>query len=559
MDLDKQNLVEEVLEQFEQISDIKNLKDIAYSFYVDEKEFLLFPPQLDSPESKARLFINVKHVDFIPHIIFYDFSKKKFDFLPDEAYAPLCLYEEYAYMSSLFSYEDKIYDAIRRLLKLLFMSPIDKEREFQKEFSVYWYNMATEKRIVDVFLHQEKCFSKLKVYRHGKNMRLVEDGVTLNDLLSRNMRIWEEDVGDDAYFIPISDKRNIIPPYRKNPWSIKNVQHILADVAIDHISPDTYKKLKDITSSKRNLWFVFSMHIQEIDILFTVKIRCANQKQKNLLNEIMHATEQIKTFRTRRMDYLFLNRIVGNEQKLYGKKVLLVGCGSLGSYVASELVKNGCTSLTVYDSDYLSVENTMRWAGNPAMVGIYKVDYIKNLLENFHPEINVAAFHKNLDKKSLCDMMKKFNLIIFTIGSSDSQLAFNRILKMNHCNIPVIYIWLEAGGRYSHILLVDYQSKGCYQCLFTDENGKMVNNRAIRGAETLNNPYADSIIRNGCGGTRAAYGTNVLLRTTAVLLSTIQALYSDHGIQHKLTTITPFAVEYPDNLIPMKGCQCCDT
>lgn len=559
MDLDKQNLVKEILEQFEQISDIKNLKDIAYSFYVDEKEFLLFPPPLDSPESKASLFINVKHVDFIPHIIFYDYTKKEFDFLPDEAYAPLCLYEAYDYVSSLFSYEDKIYDAVRRLLKLLFMSPVDKEREFQKEFSLYWHNMATEKMTVDVFLHQAKNFSKLKVYRHGKNMRLVEDGVTLNDLLSRDMRIWEEDIGADAYLIPIIDKRNIIPPYRKNPWSIKNVQHILADVAIDHISPDTYKKMKYITSTKRNVWFVFSIHVQEIDVLFTVKIRCANQNQKNLLNEIMHATEQIKTFRTRRIDYLFLNRIVGNEQKLHGKKVLLVGCGSLGSYIASELVKNGCTSLTVYDSDYLSVENTMRWAGNPPLVGRYKVDYIKELLEKIHPEINVTAFHKKLDKKSLCDMMNGFDLIIFTIGSSDSQLAFNRILKMNHCNIPVIYTWLEAGGRYSHILVVDYQSKGCYQCLFTDANGQMVNNRAIRMPIPLAGLYDKSVIRNGCGGTRAAYGTDILLRTTAVLLDTLQELYSDYGIQHKLTTITPLSVEYPDNLIPMKGCQCCDT
>lgn len=30
-----------------------------------------------------------------------------------------------------------------------------------------------------------------------------------------------------------------------------------------------------------------------------------------------------------------------------------------------------------------------------------------------------------------------------------------------------------------------------------------------------------SIIRNGCGGTRAAYGTATILRTTAALMETI--------------------------------------
>ena len=65
------------------------------------------------------------------------------------------------------------------------------------------------------------------------------------------------------------------------------------------------------------------------------------------------------------------------------------------------------------------------------------------------------------------------------------------------------------------------------------------------------------LVRNGCGGTRAAYGTSVLLRTVSVLLNIMQKLFSGEINDNTLIDITPDTVSYPDHIIPMEECNCC--
>jgi hypothetical protein len=107
---------------------------------------------------------------------------------------------------------------------------------------------------------------------------------------------------------------------------------------------------------------------------------------------------------------------------------------------------------------------------------------------------------------------------------------------------------------YSHILVVNYKKQGCFECLYTNKDGKLVNNRATLNTEiqTENN-----ILRNGCGGTRAAYGTSILLRTVSVLLNTIQKIFLGNIKENILIDISSEMVSYPDDIIPMKGCNCC--
>ena len=115
-------------------------------------------------------------------------------------------------------------------------------------------------------------------------------------------------------------------------------------------------------------------------------------------------------------------------------------------------------------------------------------------------------------------------------------------------------MWLEEGGEYSHILFVNYDKQGCYECLFTDQQGMKVNNRARRNMDLSTE---SGIIRNGCGGTRAAYGTAVLLRTTAALLDTIRNIENHIITENTLIDITPDRIAVSDTVFPMEACECC--
>jgi hypothetical protein len=145
-------------------------------------------------------------------------------------------------------------------------------------------------------------------------------------------------------------------------------------------------------------------------------------------------------------------------------------------------------------------------------------------------------------------------VIIFTVGSSDVQLDLNRIFMEKQYDKSVIYVWLEAGGIYSHILVVDYAKKGCFECLYTNDNGELINNKVNQ----LSDEQIDTkIIRNGCGATRVAYGTEILLRTTSVVLNTIRKVFNGEFNNNTLINIEPTSVDNAGNTFAERMCHCC--
>ena len=176
------------------------------------------------------------------------------------------------------------------------------------------------------------------------------------------------------------------------------------------------------------------------------------------------------------------------------------------------------------------------------------------MLNLLHPELHIEAISGDIDIRSLSEEMPDIDFLIFTIGSSDEQLKFNAALKKIKCKIPVIFVWLEEGGANSHILFINYQKPGCFECLYTDSNGDYVNNRARKNSTVV---AENGIIRNGCGGTRAAYGTAILLRTTAALLDILRD-YDEHKIiVNTLIDISPERITISDTEFPMEACKCC--
>ena len=62
------------------------------------------------------------------------------------------------------------------------------------------------------------------------------------------------------FFIPITDSREILPPYRNHPWTIENVKEIIYGRQINHIDADTHFQLKSEIVSTQNVILVFGMN-----------------------------------------------------------------------------------------------------------------------------------------------------------------------------------------------------------------------------------------------------------------------------------------------------------
>ena len=273
-----------------------------------------------------------------------------------------------------------------------------------------------------------------------------------------------------------------------------------------------------------------------------------------LLRKIETNTKTVNVIKTNRCDYEFLNTQIGNDLALIGKKVAIIGVGSLGSYIASEIVKIGIKDLILFDNDKLDPENLMRHQGAFPWYNYRKTSVMKFELEYFHPQINVTSINQLITAENIIKLLPQdIDLLIFTVGSSDAQLACNRELKKVSFSKPVLFCWLEGNENIGHVLGIDYSKQGCYQCLFTDENGNWTNNKISIVPEL---DLEQNLIRNGCGGTRVAYGNASLLQATYMTLAAVKKVFSGNFENNFLLSFNGESI----NDIPgfyERSCPCC--
>ena len=546
----------DILESFDEINDVNQFSEDAILFTLNEKRFLMLLPSREDPASRADVLLcNDDLLDY-PHIMLRDFKVEDNSHLPKGEYRWVCLYEQESIVNSILTYEEKIIDCVDRLKELLHMQPVETEREYKKEFMFYWNSKAADGNRYSVYIQNENIFSELDEYWSKNGIRLIERGLALSDLSDRNKndRIWDHHLEHEIFYIPIIDSRGILPPHRRHNWSKKDVQNIIYGKQISHISNETFLKLKSHYTKRQNVILVFGMQYEYSYLTFAAMVKFNNYTGRTLLDRILNDIIDVIPLRTERKDYLYLCNQIGNDIGLINKKILLIGAGSLGSYVAFELAKNGAAHIDIYDGDNLEDVNVLRWAYGGIGKGSKKASIIKSLLDLLHPEINVEAHDVNIDADLLVKTLPDVDMIVITIGNSDEQLRFNRALKMAGCSIPVFYVWLEEGGVNSHILFANYQLPGCFECLYTDKDGNCVNNRARKNSVDISN---FGIIKNGCGGTRAAYGTAIILRTTAALLDVIRGVTKQQYERSTLFDLTSSNMCISDTKLQMEACNCC--
>lgn len=124
---------------------------------------------------------------------------------------------------------------------------------------------------------------------------------------------------------------------------------------------------------------------------------------------------------------------------LRDKKVLLVGCGAIGSFVAIELARAGIGQLTIFDHDIVEPGNSVRWPLGRSMWGVPKVSALANFILHNYPSTEVLALNGRLGaattgpenarsalrspRDELRDRIANVDLVIDTTASTECQLA----------------------------------------------------------------------------------------------------------------------------------------
>ena len=438
-------------------------------------------------------------------------------------YRYICLYQKEKLVFSDLSLEEKFEFILESLQRLCGLSINEIEKEFQKEFLYYWNSAANSiksKFYPTAFIDCNDSLQQLDYYIKDGKTRVLSHNIKLND-----MSKWKK-IDTVAFYIPLINTDGILPPTTNYHWTSKNILNILENGQVSKIASKVYEEIKNYTIKKLKIDLYFSFPENEKKILFGCRVKFKNAGAAKLIEKLIDNVSSVNPFILQRSDFSYLNKSIGNEVIDY--KIGIVGVGSLGAYVASELLNSGVKNLALFDADYFNSENLFRHRLGSDFIGYEKAGALKYTLEQKHPEVSIDYVSEMISENNLQKYIVKFhvNYLIFCIGSTDQQRDISKMLLKLNLDVVVMYVWLDQNAIDSYTLVSYDNKKICYTC------GKKYVEKLLPPEEV---PDQDSKwLNDGCGGTRMKYGNRTLLTATNGLL---------FALEKALESSEPFAIK----------------
>lgn len=136
------------------------------------------------------------------------------------------------------------------------------------------------------------------------------------------------------------------------------------------------------------------------------------------------------------VDLSRLEYLIGkdNIDKLQDKKILICGCGGVGSFVAEALARSGVGYITLLDYDKVEPSNLNRQLmSTKNNIGLIKTEVLKQRLNEIS-DCNVDTIETFIDDKFILD--KKYDYVIDCIDTLTSKFILVKLCQSN--NIPVL-------------------------------------------------------------------------------------------------------------------------
>lgn len=203
-----------------------------------------------------------------------------------------------------------------------------------------------------------------------------------------------------------------------------------------------------------------------------------------------------------RMDDRYVTqRNIPGRPTLAGKKIALVGCGTIGGFLAELLLKAGAGlehgELALVDPDILFPQNIGRHRLGLNRTLQYKAIGLKEELSTGTPTANIRALPVKAEEADL----SPFDLIINATGEEALGHYLTRTFAQNGIFVPTLTIWVEGPGVAVRGLLRDKEECACTRCLSDPQRVPLypVVNEAVplelagHGCESLYVPFPASV------------------------------------------------------------------
>jgi hypothetical protein len=155
------------------------------------------------------------------------------------------------------------------------------------------------------------------------------------------------------------------------------------------------------------------------------------------------------------------------------RRVALVGLGSLGAPIATELVRSGLAELRCLDYDLVEAGTTVRWPFGLSAVNAPKADFLAQTLGREYPLATVTPFQWMLGEVRRVGSATDFDLLyrmfdgVDLVIESSGEIGLQQFVSSvaDELGIPQLFVWATEGARGGVVALRLPGVTGCWHCL----------------------------------------------------------------------------------------------
>lgn len=421
------------------------------------------------------------------------------------------------------------------------------DRELEGEFAAYWrphddlYLLSSADRRTELKtkISQSVWADESPRLEYISVANDEPDSTTKNWLFHRGLPASSlTDSLITTHFVLV--KPNKLAGVKWPPSSFKDVLSWLRQV--DHNSRDKVVEYIVLSGAKRHIFLLEIFNQETVAVYVEINTQAINlerhkkfktvRKSKATLAEMLggkSASVCFKRLSVTRADLgTLLSRNLPREGlgSLSEKRIALIGCGTIGGYLAELLLRGGAGCgkgyFHIYDNDTYSPHNFGRHVLTASDFGRYKSYALaKKLRNSVHTPTDILGYAAQYPLKS--DIFKKYDIIIDSAGRPPVSKRIAAVLReVDFDSRPVvIHAFNDGNGRASKVF-VDNGSASCYGCM-------LVNPEKYRDGVDLRFVRLDLFAEKfkSCGSTYTPYDAAVSQITAALaqtaVLNTLEA------------------------------------
>ena len=148
------------------------------------------------------------------------------------------------------------------------------------------------------------------------------------------------------------------------------------------------------------------------------------------------------------------NNFESKFQSLFkDKKIILVGCGGIGSVFAELLIRGGFLNLTLVDNDLIDETNLQRQIYFESDIGNFKSKSLKEILMKINSKSKIKVNCDVLTSDNIENLCKDSDLIIDATDNFETRKIINKYCEKNKKD------WLYTGAVKSEIICCLFKGK----------------------------------------------------------------------------------------------------